>query len=132
MKSWLCNLQKREQYFLLLAGIFFTIFGLYSFILKPMYSQIYSYEQKLKNNQELLTWMAPKVELLKQIQDKSRPDRKLVSAETILPTIDNLLDSEPAFSKVKKQLSQGQDGIVLLTMKEVPFDIFINCSYLVE
>ena len=61
MKAWWLGLNQREQQLVAALGVFVVIFVLYRVIWQPLNENIAKYEQKIDNQQELLSWMEQEI-----------------------------------------------------------------------
>ena len=61
MKAWWLGLNQREQQLVAALGVFVIIFVLYRVVWQPLNDNIAKYEQKIDNQQELLSWMEQEI-----------------------------------------------------------------------
>lgn len=119
MKTYFNNLNEKEKWMLIGAGICVFFYGYYLILYAPISNKVHQKSTQLIEKQQTLTWM-------KQI----RPQNNLLSKKQ---TIDNgqLLTilaeqlKENASLKFPYQLQQNNSGDIELSFNEAPFTVFL-------
>lgn len=100
---------------LLIGSIFFLI-------LSPLHNHIDRLKAELNLNRELLAWIKPQLDLLKDIDLSA--SASLLPKEMLLSTVDQALKKSDLATTVK-EISQTHNSHIQIQFKSVPFDHLI-------
>jgi general secretion pathway protein M len=122
-EKWL-SLNPRERLYVSVAGIVVLVAVVYFWLINPLNNAVATTQSQLAYQQDLLTWMQPRVQSLRG-QQKSGQQAVPISTTELLPTIDQRLKNA-AFASNIDSVTQNNANDVRITLKDVPFDELLN------
>ena len=114
------SLQQREKTLLILCAIFISVLLLFYTLFNPLNQAASNAQSDYTYQQNLMTWMQPRVRALQGIKTPQSTVQVLSQAE-LLPTIDSRLKTT-TFASTVQQVTQANSNGVRITFKNVPFD----------
>ena len=124
MLTWLKNLNRREQWFILIGGSVLLLISGYWLIWSPLNKAVTDKKRSVIYQQHLLQWMEQAHKELQQLKQEY-PLKQTVASDQLLGQLDSTLQHY----KLKKYLvsmQQTSDGNIRIQLKDVPFDLSLQ------
>ena len=114
MKVWWNQLQARERRLVVIGGLCFSLLMIWLILVSPLYQAAKSSHADFIDKKQLLSWMQPRVEQIKQLKLKTSSNSS-VSSEDMLTLIEkNLKADDSGLAEVPHQLSlKDKNGVTL-------------------
>ena len=121
MKEWWHNLSLREKQTLTLGILAVIIFLIYALIFAPLDNKATSLRNKIKHNQELLSWMQKTDQQIKSAEKTLQKKSTDINTGSLLTIVQQQINKTPLVSNLA-QLRQADNDSVQLSFTNVDFD----------
>lgn len=125
MKDWWNNLALREKQTMSLGAFALILLLFYLIIWSPLNYKLDNLRNKIKHDQQLLTWMKDANNRMQAAEKQQTQKNSLPSGTSLLSLVQHKLNQTPLVSSLG-QLRQAENDSVQLSFTNVDFDKMIE------
>lgn len=121
MRNWFSQLNKREQFLVIITSVVVTVWLIYILVLSPFFTHLSSLKQETQYQSALITWMKSKEHLA-----NSKPRGSAKQKPSSLLSALNQTIEQTGLNRYAISLRQGTSKQVHLSCQQLPYAKLIN------